>query len=121
MVRQFFALPCTIVDEYAGEFTQCYANSILSCLPTARAKLSSDSKVTAVFSGSSNRSNCERLVFIFSANDVLVRFVSAITSAICKASNRFRALADTSSSIPSSAKKSSKLLPLCLFIALSPI
>jgi len=42
-----------------------YANSIRSCLPTARARRSSDSNVIAVLSGSSRRSICERLVCIF--------------------------------------------------------
>ena len=39
---------------------------------------------TLSVTASSKRSNCERLVCIFCANNVLLRFVSSITSAICK-------------------------------------
>ena len=70
------------LGKILGRKIHPYENSIRNCFPTTRAKRSSDSKVIDVLSGSSKRSNCERLVCIFCANAVLVTFVSFIISAI---------------------------------------
>jgi len=66
-------------------------------LSTARAARISVSSCTEVFSGSSTRSSCERLVPIRRAISALPSFVVSMLSARLSASARFSALACTSS------------------------
>lgn len=92
---------------------------IRSSRPTTAAARCITSNETPVFSGSSSRSSCERLVFIRRAIAVLVRFCRFISCSICQASTFFSAAAVQASSSPSSFRNSSKDDPACGFLAIS--
>ena len=57
-----------------------------------------------------------RLVRIFEASAFLVSFCAFISCSICQAITRFTAVAAASSSLASSARKSSRLLPTCFLL-----
>lgn len=116
--REFdeFARETSLLRRKARFDDQNHANSILRCLPTARANCSNDSNVIDVLFGSSKRSRCDRLVCNLLASRALLILASSMISASWRTSSRLCALAETSSRIPSSSKKSSKLLPVYLFM-----
>src|ERR1017187_119941 len=95
---------------------QAATNSILSFRPNTRAALPSVDKVTEGLEVSSKRSSAARLVRIRLAMAFLDRLCDFISFSNCNATARFAALSSTSSRIPSSLRKSSKLLPRYLFL-----
>lgn len=86
---------------------------ISTVLPTALAAFINVSSWMDRLFGSSTRSSCERLVAMRCAMLTLLSFPLCMESISCSANARLRARACTSSKMPSSLRKSSKLLPVC--------
>ena len=96
---------------YAG------TRSILIFLPSACAARVKVASVTDVFSGSSSRSSAAREVRICFAIETFGTSFSRMRSTILRAIARLIAAASISSRIPSSRRKSSRVLPSCGFLA----
>ena len=94
-------------------------NSMRTFFPNALAAFVSVESVTDLHSGSSKRSSAARDVPIALASAAFFSPRSAMMSASCKATTRFSAANSTSSWIPSSVRKSPKLLPRCGFFFLA--
>ncbi len=94
-------------------------NSMRTFLPKALAARVSVDSVTDLQSGSSKRFNAARDVPIVPASPDFFSPRSAMMSASCKATTRFKAASSTSCWMPYSFRKSPRLPPRCGFFFLT--
>ena len=100
-----------------GHFSQptlASATRMISLLPSALAARVIVSRETAIFCGSSKRSSWERLLLSSFARACFVFFFFRMASASCHEITRLTATASTSSRMPSSSRKLSKVEPVAL-------
>lgn len=110
--KLFFAIGRRQADADYARFAFTSATQIITRLPSARAARVIVSSVTETLRGSSRRSSCDLLVWSCFAIACFVFCCSCMACSSCHASTRLIATASTSSRIPSSSRKLSKVDPL---------
>ncbi len=107
-----FILP---LAQTTGIMSPYYRSSIFRGMPMARLARDRAARVMPVSSSSSRRFTTERLVCMRAAISVFDMCSLFMASVNCQAITRLTAAATASSRMPSSLRKSSKSLPICLF------